>query len=633
MNEKNAFLSFLTSTAGIAIVAVAIIALNFLVSFIHMRADLTSDKIYTLSDGSRAILSKMDTPVTLRFYATPGNDMPPYLKAYVKRIDDLLKEYEIAGGGNIIVEKFAPEPDTDAEEAATMDGVSGNMIQGGTMLYLGLAVVCLEETESIAFLDPREEQKLEYNLTRMIHRVSNPGRTKVGVMSSLQVMGFQPPPGQFGQPPMQGAPAWVFIEQLKLDFEVEEVAMSADTIPDVDVLLVVHPKDITDAAQFAIDQYVLGGGNVIAFVDPHSYVDMNMQAAGNPQARFQANATSDLPKLFSAWGVEFASDKILLDNRYALDGQNGKYLVVARFQGDAINRDDVAVASLQRMRTGWPGSFSGEAPDGIERTTLLSSSEDSGFADGFKAKFTAPDGFGEEFKPDDKTHAIAIKLTGKFKTAFPNGKPQAAPAEGEAPPEPAPALTEATEDAAIILVADVDFLHDEFWAQRFQNPFARGQVQYQAVEENNNFLLNSLEQLGGDSNLFKIRSRGITNRPLQKLVDMKLEAEKERRAEIEKFRQEQKEADEKLNEYIRTQAGEGQQVIVLSQEQVEDRKRLEERKKQAIKNLRETRKELRRDVERAQARIIAVNLLTTPLLVIFAGFVLALIRRSKVKPQ
>jgi ABC-type uncharacterized transport system involved in gliding motility auxiliary subunit len=632
MSEKHALQSFLTSTAGIAVMAVAIVALNFLVGFIHVRADLTNDNLYTLSSGSREILGRLDTPVTLRFYATQGNDMPPFLKAYAKRIDDLLKEYEIAGGGNIIVEKFAPEPNTDAEDAAAMDGVTGNMIQGGDMLYLGIAVVCLEESESIPFLDPRQEQKLEYNLSRMIHRVSNPGRVKVGVMSSIQIMGFQPPPGQFGQPPMPGAPAWEFINQLKRDFDVEDVAMSADSIPEVDVLLIVHPKDISDEAQFAIDQYVLGGGKVIAFVDPHSYIDMNEQSGANPQQRFQATASSDLPKLFDAWGVDFASDKILLDNRYALSGPNGKYLVVAGFREDALNRDDITLASLERMRTGWPGSFGGDAPEGIEKTVLLSSSDDAGTADGFKAKFTAPDGFGDDFKPDGKKHAIAIKLTGKFKTAFPNGKPKAADAEGEekedAPAETA--LTEGKEEAAIILVADVDFLHHEFWTQQSRDIFGRQFLQ--PVEENINFLLNSLEQLGGDSSLIKIRSRGVTARPLEKLVEKRLEAEKRKRAEIDKYKEEEQEANRKLQELQRSKA-EDSQKMVLSSEQLEELKSLGEKRKEARVKLRETEKELRRDIERMQAKIIALNVGLMPILVIVAGLGLGFIRRSKVKAQ
>ena len=630
MSEKRALQSFLTSTVGIIVMAVAIIALNFLVGFLHMRADLTSDKLYTLSGGSEEILKDLDTTVTLRFYATKGNDMPPFLKAYAKRIEDLLKEYEIAGRGNIVVEKFSPEPSTDAEDAAAMDGVTGNPLATGDKLYLGIAVVCLGETETIPFLDPREEQKLEYNLSRMINRVANPGRVKVGIMSSLQVMGFSQPPGGFGQPPAPSVPAWEFINQLKQDFGVEEVAPGAETIPNVDVLMVVHPKDVTDQAQYAIDQYLLGGGNVIAFVDPHSYIDMNAQSAGgNPQQRFQAKASSDLPKLFDAWGVDFDATKILLDNRFALGNQQQKYLVVPGFREDALNRDDVTLASLERMRMGWPGTLSGDAPAGIEKSILLSSSEDSQVIDGFKAKFTPPDGYTKEFSSENKKHAVIVKLTGKFKTAFPAGKPAAADA-GEDAPAAAPSLTEAKSDGAVIVVADVDFLHKEFWTQQQRDIFGRQYLT--AVEENINFLLNSLEMLGGDSSLINIRSRGVTSRPLQKIVDRRLEAEKERREEIQKYRKEAEEAQTKINELQRSKTDDSQK-LVLSPEQMTERNRLFDKQKAAQKNLRNSEKELRRDIERMQAKYIWLNIALMPCLVMFSGLGLAVIRIMKVKNQ
>lgn len=631
MSEKRAIQSFLSSTVGIIVMAIAIIALNFLVSFLHMRADLTTDKLYTLSDGSGEILGELDTTVTLRFYATKGNDMPPFLKAYAKRIEDLLKEYEIAGRGNIVVEKFFPEPSTDAEDAAAMDGITGNPLPTGDKLYLGIAVVCLGETETIPFLDPREEQKLEYNLTRMIHRVANPGRVKVGIMSSLQLMGSSPPPGNFGQPPPPSAPAWEFINQLKQDFDVEEVPIGAETIPNVDVLMVVHPKDISDQSQYAIDQYLLGGGNVIAFVDPHSYVDMNAQSAGgNPQQRFQAKASSDLPKLFDSWGVDFDATKILLDNRFALGNQQQKYLVVAGFREDALNRDDVTLASLERMRMGWPGTLSGDAPEGIEKSILLSSSDDSQIVDGFKAKFTPPDGYTKDFVSENKTHAVIVKLTGKFKTAFPAGKPAAA-AGGEEKPADAPAgLTEAKSDAAVIVVADVDFLHAEFWTQQQRDIFGRQYLT--AVEENINFVLNSLEMLGGDSSLINIRSRGVTSRPLQKIVDRRLEAEKERREEIQKYRKEAEEAQTKINELQRSKT-EDSQKLVLSPEQMTERTRLFEKQKAAQKSLRTSEKALRRDIESMQNGYILLNIALMPCLVMFSGLGLALIRIMKVKNQ
>src|SRR5712671_1246622 len=278
--QKKTIETILYSTVGIAVMLGILIAFNFLAGAARTRLDLTQEKAYTLSDGTRAILKKLDSTVKIRFYCTQGGEASSdtiFLRSYAKRVEDLLGEYKQAAHGKIIVEKYDPQPDSDAEDSARLDGVEGQPLRTGEAFYMGLAVSLLDEKQAIPFLDPNKERLLEYDLSRAISRVVTPDKPVVGIMSPLPVFGMPSNPmmqrmGQQGQQP------WVIVNELKTDFNVQRVAMDVDKIEDdIKVLVVIHPREITDKAQFAIDQFIMRGGKLIAFLDPLPMMDTKEQ--------------------------------------------------------------------------------------------------------------------------------------------------------------------------------------------------------------------------------------------------------------------------------------------------------------------------------------------------------------------
>ena len=280
--QKKSLETFLYSIVGVIVMAAILIGFNIISSPVHKRVDLTTEKAYTLSAGTKAILAKLDTPVKIRFYYTQVENATPYtvfMKSYAKKVEDLLTEYRQAGHGKLIIEKYDPQPDSDAEDSARLDGIDAQNLPGGDRFYLGLAVSQLDAKQSIAFLSPDRERQLEYDISRAISRVVTPEKPIIGVMSSLPVFGTEPNPmmQQMGQQQTQ-QPPWTLITELQNDFTVKRVAMDAGQIDDdIKVLMVIHPKQISDAAQYAIDQFVMRGGKLIAFLDATSLLDSQNQ--------------------------------------------------------------------------------------------------------------------------------------------------------------------------------------------------------------------------------------------------------------------------------------------------------------------------------------------------------------------
>src|SRR5438045_2374501 len=278
--KKKQLETFLYSTIGVVAMVLILIAINVIASRARARIDLTAENAYTLSPGTRAILAKLDTPVQIRFYCTKNTaTMPVFLATYAQRVEDLLGEYRQASKGRIEIQRLNPEPDSDAEDSARLDGVDGQQTRTGERVYLGLSVGMLDQKQAIPFLTPDRERLLEYDISRAIARIMTAEKPVLGVMSPLPVMGqVNPMAMQTGQ---RGQPPWAFISELMRDFNVKQVEMTADKIPDdIKVLVVIHPKAISDTAQFALDQFVLRGGKLVAFVDPLCALDRSQPQTG-----------------------------------------------------------------------------------------------------------------------------------------------------------------------------------------------------------------------------------------------------------------------------------------------------------------------------------------------------------------
>jgi ABC-type uncharacterized transport system involved in gliding motility auxiliary subunit len=647
-NNKHKWGPLLYSGIGVAAMFLVLVAVAVIANFAKVRLDLTQDRLYTLSEGTRKILGKIDTQVVVQFYRTRGNtDVPVMLKNYGDRVEDLLAEYQQAAGGKLMVRKLDPQPDSDAEDSARLDGVegqafgAGGLIGMGEKVYLGLSVTCLDEKVALPFLDPQRERLLEYDLTRAIANVVNPQKPDVGVLSALPVFGQKMNPMMMQMGQQQGQEPWIFLSELQRDFKVRQVELTAEKIDDdLQVLVVLHPAGISEKTQFALDQFVLRGGKLIAFLDPMSVVDSRNNQMGGMQNMLQraAQGGSTLDKLVKAWGLEFDINKVLADKEYVTQlrrGQDGRPSPEPTWLSltpKAISRDDPTTGAIDSLLLPGAGVFTGSPATGLTLTPLLKSSGNSMLVDKMMAQFGGS--ADKDFKPGDKELTLALRLTGKFKTAFPDGKPgeDAKPAEPKkegdaaaAAPATTDALKESKTDGVVILVGDTDLLYDQFSVQ-VQNFF--GQKMVQPFNGNLSLLQNLVEQLMGDNDLIRVRSRGVQRREFEVVKNIQAEAEKRYLAKIKGLEDDAAETQRKLNELMSNREAKSQRVILPPdiQKEIADLRAKEAR---TNKELKEVRKQLRRDIDALENRLKWINIAGMPVLVAMAGVSLALINRKK----
>jgi ABC-type uncharacterized transport system involved in gliding motility auxiliary subunit len=632
MNKKSSFKTYLFSGAGVVIMFLILVAVYVISGAVKNRFDLTSDRLFTLSDGTRKILKKLDTPVQIRFYCTQNSStMPVFLKTYAQRVEDLLEEYRKASNGNIEIKKMDPQPDSDAEDSANLDGVEGQMAAGGEKIYLGIAINCLDEKVSVPFLSPDRERQLEYDVSRAISQVTTTQKPVVGVMSALQVFGaFDPMAMQMGRPNRQDP--WVFVGELKRDYTVKQVEMTAEKIDDdIQVLVVVYPKDITDKTQYAIDQFVLRGGKLVAFLDPLSLVD-SRTASSNPMQRNMGSGAT-LDKLLKAWGIEMDKDKVVADLNYAArinrgGGQPEVAPAVLALTQEAVDTNDVVTSQIDNLVLPFPGGFTGTPTEGLKKTVLISTTKSGQLVDKMMAEFSGEQ-LSKEFAATGKPYALALRLTGKFKTAFPEGQPKDVAADPKAAADkketPGQAsLKESKGDGAVVLVADADMLYDQFCVQ-VQSFF--GQKVVTPINANLNFLQNVVDQMGGDQNLIGVRSRASMSRPFTVVKRMQTEAEEKYRATIKDLEKNLADTQQKLNE-MQTKK-EGGQRFILSPEQQNAIQQFRQDEARVKKELKDVRKSLRRDIESLETRLEWINIAGMPFLVTLSGIGLALLKRKK----
>ena len=630
---------FLFSTVGVVVCLVIVIGLNLIANFVKVRVDLTAEKLFTLSDGTKQILQELDTPVEIRFYATRDDKiMPPQLKTYVSRVEDLLDEFAENSGGNINLTKFDPQPDSDAEDSARLDGVEGQSISLTDRIYLGLAVSMLDETVAIPFLDPSKEQQLEYELARAVSQIVTIEKPIIGIMSSLPAFGqpANPMMAQMGRAPQAQEP-WAVVSQLKQDFEVKEVELTADSIDDdITVLILIHPKEITEATEYALDQFVLRGGKLLAFLDALALIDQqpnpnNMM--GSPPS------TSNLEKLLPAWGLEFNSSKVVADMAFAKEvsfrqGTPPQLQPSVLFVNDkGIHEDDVVTAQIDQLLMPFVGTFSGTPADGLEQTILIHTTAESQLVDGFMAQLSGAQ-IAKEFTAEGKELPIAMRLTGKFKTAFPDGKPSAEAAAGAEDDidkeDEAPAvdsLKESEGEGTVVLFGDADFLFDSF-AVRIQNFL--GTRMLSLLNGNLPVAQNVVEQLAGDNRLIRVRSRATMNRPFTTIRDMQIQAEKNYRSKIQGLEAKLQETQTKLSELQtqRTDVSQGQR-FVLSPEQQSELDKFRKQQVDTNKQLKTMRRSLRKDIDALETKLKWVNIAGMPFIITIGGILIATIKRKR----
>ena len=636
------------TTSTLAIAAALFIVVNILGNqlFRETRFDLTENRLYTLSQGTRNILASIDEPITLKLYLSRklANELP-VIGTYAMRVQEMLEEYARLAGGKLKVQVIDPEPFSEEEDRAVAHGIQGVPMDNGTRtFYFGLVGInSTDDQATIPFFQTSREAFLEYDLTKLIYRLDHPEAKVVGVISTLPFLGSGH--GDFTQPPQ---PAWVMAEQIQQTFDLRRLDLDLEKIPrEIDVLMVIHPKpdELPERTRYAIDQFVMRGGNLLLFVDPWSEVETPKgPESRNPMATLQLKRESGLPRLLEAWGIEMEKGKVAADlqgaKRVRTTDKDGRTMVIdypvwLDLTADNFNRDDVVTGELPSMVVASAGVLKRKGEVENDFTPLLITSDQAmEVSTSLLGLFADPLKLLDDYRPGGEPLVLAARVRGQFSSAFPDGLPKGKnpPAgekneetEGDAPKEERPAhLASAEQEANIIVVADTDLLADRFWV-RVQN-FLGSRIGV-PLASNDAFVVNALDNLTGSSDLISVRSRGKVSRPFTRVEALQQEAEL-------RFREKERQLEQRLQETERKIAAlqeqkPGKNALILSEEQKAEIEGFLQEKIRIRKELREVQHQLRKEIEALEARIEFVNIVLLPLLIGIGGVAVALYRRNR----
>lgn len=636
------------TAAGLSIffLIVIVIALNVFAGalFRSARLDLTANHLYTLSPGTRAMLKKLDEPITLRLYFSErlATDYQS-ISAYGIRVRDLLREMAQNAHGKLLLEVIDPEPFSPEEEFAESYGLTGAQTQGGEKLFLGLVGTNLVDgQEAIPFLSPDREEHLEYDIAALIHTLSTPEKPKLGIISSLPLeVG---PGGVYAV--MQGAKPqpYVIYEQLRKAFDIQMLKDDLRVVPaDIGALMIAHPTALKPQALYAIDQFAMRGGRLLVFVDPFS--ESSAGAGGMPGGAAQS---SDLAPLLATWGVKYDPQEVVLDRGRALPVQIGNgsdpvpYVAWLQLKDADLNRSDLVTSDIELMRIASAGHLDPISGATTKFVPLIQSSQESSTVpSSILTSGGDPPTLLEDFKSLNKHFTLAARVSGPVRSAFPNGAPPVekptTPAD-QAAPDPntdaslPPHLKESKTPLNLIVVADADLLEDRFWVdtQTFL-----GQRIAQPNAGNGYFVINAADNLLGSEDLISLRSRAKSDRPFTVVQDIERRAQDQFRAEEERLRAEIAQTELRL-QTLQGGKKEGADSLVdqaqgpvLSPEEAKEVRRFQTQLAESRRSLREVQRKLRADVTMLGNWIKLIDIAVVPLLVAGVAIALAMIRRRR----
>lgn len=631
---------------GLVLVTVLFLAVNVFsnMTFRSWQLDLTEEKLFTLSDGTRSVLASIDEPIDVRLYYTKLlGERSPVHATYFVRARELLERYGDLSGGKVRLELHNPEPFSDTEDRAVAFGLQGIPVNAaGDLGYFGLAATNSTDDEAvIPYFSPEREAFLEYDLTRLIYSLAHPKMKMVGLISSLPI-----DEGRAG--PFAPGRRWAVMDQIRELFAVRSLAGDIKAIPDsVDILMLVHPKGLTEKALYAIDQFVLGGGRALVFVDP------NAESEGMRGRGFGAPGASDFNRILEAWGVRLVKDKVAgdLDTARRVNvNQRGRvdvvdYVLWLSLAPGNFDTGDVVTGDVNRLNVATPGILEKVDGRGTEVSALLSLGPRSMRIDANKIRVGADAvALFRDFRPGGEELMLAARLTGPAKSAFPDGPPAAEKATGSEAQEAgaAEAAAETDADAAgaaehlsesitpvnVIVVADSDMLRDDQWVtsrdffgQRLLVPSA----------DNANFVVNALENLSGSGALIGLRGRGESARPFALVETIRQEAERRYRAKEQELREKLSAVQGKLDRLVGRQGAKGEVILSADDKATIDRFRRET--VSIRRELRGVQRALRKDIDRLDAWLKFFNIAAIPLLLVAVTLVVAVIRRVRRRPD
>jgi ABC-type uncharacterized transport system involved in gliding motility auxiliary subunit len=612
-------------SAGSAVLVLVIVVLvNILLSRTTLRWDATEDNLYSLSQGTRTILAELDQDVVVKvFYSKHVVNIPSQIKTFAQRVIDFLTEYEQYGKGRISVEIYDPKPDSEEEEWAVKYGMKGISLPTGEQVYLGLVALAADHEAAIAFIDPTQETRLEYDLTRIIARVQTTDRMKIAVFSSLPIFGAAPMNmGMAG--PQPGSEPWFFIQEMAKTYDLTKVQPDADRIdPTVNLLVLFHPRNMSDTLAFAVDQYILGGGNAVVFADPLSLMDDPRMGPGG-----------SIPEtLFKAWGITMEPGKAVADYTYAtrLRNRNNQAETNPMWlsaPASAFFAGNLITANLESMLMPIAGAIEilPDSPFTVE--PLVQSSTNNEMVDAFAHSMDV-ESLRRDFKPSGIVRNLAVRISGTFKTAFPDGKPEAEPKAGETAAETGAkdketSLKEGKAPSVIVVVADSDLLYDGYYLSQ-QNLL--GFTISNIFNDNLNFMLNASEMMTGNPALISIRSRGTFERPFTRVQELERKAQDRWLDQEQALVRQVEDTNQKLS--MLEQQKDAAQRAILSEEQEQEIARFQEEKLKINKELKTVRRNLRAEIEQLGTTVKFVNIFLVPLLIGIGGITYAITRRRK----
>ena len=640
--------------APIALVLTAILflAVNVLsnATLYSARFDLTQDGLFTLSDGTRNVLAKLSEPVRLQFFYSErlAKDVPG-AQIYGQRVRDMLKEFEANSDGNLLLEIIDPEPFSETEERAATLGIQGLPTQDGEKFYLGLSAAnMVDGVETIGFFTQDREQFLEYDLTQLINKLSSAKKPKIGVITGLPL-----DIGKGGiEAVMRGEiKPFMLYQQMRDSFDVEMLTGQFADIDDAfDVLMIVHPREMDAVTRYAIDQYVLRGGRVIAFTDPISEVGKPPSRSKNPLTdRAAVSPASSMPELYRAWGVEMDPNRIVADRGFGQrvmvnnlgEEQDTTYVAWLGLREASLERGDPVTGELRYIAMAMAGHLQ-KLPDATTQfTPLISSSDDAALLEATMMLRRSPNPIDmlRKFAPSGDRYVLAARLSGDSVSAFPNGAP---PLPKDANPELSesykalrPHLAKSQQPINVIAVADTDMWDDNWWVEVSEY---RGQRVAVPTSDNANFVMAAIENMMGSGDLISLRSRSKSSRPFLVVQDLMRAAESRYLEEEQRLKAELQASEQRLSQMQAPEAGMpkpdgGAGESMITPEQEAEIQVAREKISQTRIALRNVQHSLRSDVEALQDRLRFINIALTPFLVGVAAILLAQWRNRRRKAR
>ncbi len=601
---------------GLVLATVTVLAVNVAAfsRFKPFYLDMTEEKLFTLSESTKHVLSRIDEPITVRLYFSRQIGEKNFLlNSYYNNVYRLLLQYVNFSSGKILLKLIDPEPFSESEDRAVAFGLQGVPVsESGELGYFGLAATnSIDSQEIVSFFNPEREPFLEYDLTRLVHSLAITRRKTIGLLSTL-------PLDDPGDLEMVERRRWLVLDQIRTLFNVQSLPVMLDALlpHEIDMLMVVQPKNLPAKTLYAIDQFVLKGGRVLLFIDP-------VAESSSSGAETTDSSFSGLSRLLEAWGIRFVPHQVAanVDAARRVNAGRGMHAMITDHVAwlslgqDAFDDRDAVVGTLERVNVATAGVL--EAIDGATTTInpLISTSIRSMRLSAEQFTSPIPDliGLVRSFRSANQRLALAVRVTGRASSAFSNGAPVAWRGQNDH-------ITKA--NIHILIVADTDILTDSLWVQK-QNFF--GQQLIVPVADNGTFVLNALEDLSGAEALIGLRGRGRMERPLVLVENLRREAELRYRARERALLQQIESVQERMRTLERRET-KSTELLLMPQE----RKDLESFRRDLLTarhELRTVKHALAQDIERLEGWIKAINIAGVPLLLTGVAVGIAMRRR------